>query len=314
MTSQSAITAQDIRKSFGSGRGLNGVSLAVGKGEIVCVLGPNGAGKTTLVRVLTTALSLQSGAAWVQGIDVCEEPSRVRRVIGVSGQFSAIDALLTARENLEVVSRFSGLSRHRARARAGDLLTTFDLVDYEDTRAKAMSGGVRRRLDIACSLVSEPEVLFLDEPTTGLDPFSRLKMWDLVRDLASQGMAVLLTTQYLEEAEYLADRVLFMRNGVVVADGTVVDLKAAAGSSTVTIQLGSDSESDLAAERLRRSRYARRVSVPGSRTVTVELPGGKIEAVAVINDLLAQGLIVSDFSIDQPSLDDVFFQLSKAGV
>lgn len=127
-------------------------------------------------------------------------------------------------------------------------------------------------------------------------------------------MAVLLTTQYLEEAEYLADRVLFMRNGVVVADGTVVDLKAAAGSSTVTIQLGSDSESDLAAERLRRSRYARRVSVPGSRTVTVELPGGKIEAVAVINDLLAQGLIVSDFSIDQPSLDDVFFQLSKAGV
>src|SRR6266699_1823210 len=228
-----AILVEDLVKSFGEVRALRGVDLSVPRGTVLGVLGPNGAGKTTAVRILTTLLRPDGGRAVVEGTDVLRNPAAVRRIIGLSGQSAAIQEELTGKENLELIGRLYHLSWPDARSRAAELLEHFDLVDAADRPAKTFSGGMQRRLDLAASLVGHPKVLFLDEPTTGLDPRSRLGMWDIIRSLVADGTTLLLTTQYLDEADELADEIVVIDHGLVIAAGTSEELKGRVGGDVV---------------------------------------------------------------------------------
>ncbi|MDQ1673694.1 MAG: type transport system ATP-binding protein, partial [Frankiaceae bacterium] len=232
-SSQPAILVEGLTKSFGSVHALRGVDLAVPAGTVLGVLGPNGAGKTTAVRVLTTLLRPDGGRALVQGHDVVEEPNAVRRLIGLAGQSTAIQDELTGRENLEIVGRLYRLGRSRARERAAELLEQFDMTDAADRTVKTYSGGMKRRLDLAASLVGAPAVLFLDEPTTGLDPRSRIGMWEVIRELVRGGTTLLLTTQYLDEADELADEIVVIDTGRVIAAGTAEELKSRIGGDVL---------------------------------------------------------------------------------
>src|SRR5271170_6459576 len=231
------IEAHGLEKRFGATVALDGLDLAVPAGAILGVLGPNGAGKTTAVRILTTLSSPDAGTARVAGHDVVGEAGAVRREIGVTAQDATLDELLTGRENLVMVGRLSGLRRAQARARANELLAQFDLLDAADRLLKQYSGGMRRRLDLAAGLMTRPPVLFLDEPTTGLDPASRLRMWNVIRELVAGGVTLLLTTQYLDEADELADRIVVIDHGTVIAEGTSADLKRATGGARLTVTL-----------------------------------------------------------------------------
>jgi ABC-2 type transport system ATP-binding protein len=219
------VQARGLRKEFGGQTVLDGVDLEVETGQVFALLGPNGAGKTTLIRVLATLLRPDSGAAVIAGHDLLAEPKSVRTAISLTGQYAAVDDMLTGTENLRMMGRLRHLSRRAARDRAAELLATFDLADDADKRVKTYSGGMRRRLDLAISMITPPTLLFLDEPTTGLDPRSRSQLWDFVRDLAAGGVTVLLTTQYLEEADRLADRLAFLHHGRIIAQGTPAELK-----------------------------------------------------------------------------------------
>ena len=302
------IEATGLEKRYGETQALAGVDLAVPAGTILGVLGPNGAGKTTAVRILTTLARPDAGSARVAGFDVVAQAADVRRRIGVTAQDATLDELLTGRQNLVMVGELSGMRRRAAKDRAARLLDRFELSYAADRILKGYSGGMRRRLDLAAGLVTHPPVLFLDEPTTGLDPSSRQRMWQVIRDLVADGTTLLLTTQYLEEADSLADRIVVIDHGRVIAEGTSGELKAATGGARLTVTLASPhtgAEAALApyvTGTIQVSQGGRRLQAP------VEMASGL--ATTVVRALDAAGALVDDVEVRPPSLDDVFFSLT----
>jgi daunorubicin resistance ABC transporter ATP-binding subunit len=304
-----AIEVHDLEKTFGhSVRALAGVSFEVERGTVFGLLGPNGAGKTTAVRILTTIIAPDAGSARVLGHDVVGEASLVRSLIGLAGQYAAVDENLTGRENLVMVGRLNHLSRADTARRARQLLERFHLADAADRPLKTYSGGMRRRLDVAAALVADPSVLFLDEPTTGLDPQSRLDLWEVIEGLVGGGTTVLLTTQYLEEADRLAQHVAVVDHGLVIAEGTPASLKSGMGTTVLDVGLSDVAGASAAAELLAPV-GARRPSVLGSG---IELPveDGPRAAMEALRLLDQHGIVPSRFVLREPSLDDVFLALT----
>jgi ABC-2 type transport system ATP-binding protein len=306
------IEADGLFKSYGETRALAGVSFSVPAGSVLGLLGPNGAGKTTAVRILTTLARPDAGQAWVAGVDVLTHPAAVRRQIGVAAQDATLDGLLTGRQNLVLVGELSGMRTGQARTRAGELLELFELADAADRVVKGYSGGMRRRLDLAASLLTQPPVLFLDEPTTGLDPVSRQRVWEVIRELIGSGVTVLLTTQYLDEADALADHIVVVNHGRVIADGTPHELKERSRSAHVEVTLA---ESGPEAAEVIAPLVGGRVSVSadGLRLAAAvdSVPG---LATALVRALDQAGMLVDNIQVRQPSLDDVFFALTGVGV
>jgi len=300
-----AIEVHGVGKRFGEVVAVRGLDLTVPAGTVFGLLGPNGAGKTTLVRILATLLAPDQGEVRVAGHDVAREPDAVRDAIGVTGQFSAVDELLTGRENLALMADLHHLARDDARRRTGDLLERFELVDAAERMAMTYSGGMRRRLDLAMTLVGAPQIIFLDEPTTGLDPRSRRTVWDIVRGLVNDGTTVFLTTQYLEEADELADRVAILDRGSIVAEGTVRELKQRIPGGRIELNFA-DAATQLAAA------GAMQLPVREDDAVTLEIPtdGNVATLRRVLRDLDDAGVDVVDLSIHTPDLDDVFLALT----
>jgi len=310
MTATSAIVAEGLEKRFGATQALRGLDFTVPEGTIVAVLGPNGAGKTTAGRILTTLTKPDAGQAVVAGYDVVRYPEEVRQRVGLAGQYAALDALLTGQENLEMIGRLYHLPRQVARRRAQELLERFDLVEAGSRIVKGYSGGMRRRLDLAASLVAAPPILFLDEPTTGLDPRSRLSMWDLIAELVAGGTTLLLTTQYLEEADRLADDIVVIDHGRVIARGTAAELKARVGGEHLEVIVSVGSELPVAARVLsgfgvgavRMDTESRRISVPVTATQGL--------LTRVVRALDEEGVQVDEAILNRPTLDDVFLALT----
>ncbi|MFC4725285.1 ATP-binding cassette domain-containing protein [Glycocaulis abyssi] len=301
-----AIETRALVRRFGEKRAVDGIDLDVKRGEIFAVLGPNGAGKTTLVRMLATLLRPSGGSARVLGHDIEREAREVRRKISLTGQFASVDEDLTGYENLLLLSRLSGLKGNDARDRASGLLAAFDLAEAASKQAKDYSGGMRRKLDIAASLIRRPELLFLDEPTTGLDPRSRNQVWDIVRGLAASGTTILLTTQYLEEADQLADEIAVVDHGRVIARGTSAELKAKVGGGVLQINLAS-AERREEASRLLADMLVGEVRTDGngvSLNVDVADPDAGLAALGALS---AAGIALTGYALSQPSLDEVFF-------
>jgi ABC-2 type transport system ATP-binding protein len=308
MTEAMMIEADALTKRYGQTQALAGVSLQVPAGSILGVLGPNGAGKTTAVRILTTLAVPNSGHARIAGHDVVTEAAAVRRTIGVTAQDATLDDLLTGRQNLVMVGELSGLHRGDAKGRAADLLARFQLTDAADRVLKGYSGGMRRRLDLAAGLVMRPPVLFLDEPTTGLDPTGRVEMWQIIRELVSDGATLLLTTQYLDEADELADQIAVIDHGSVIAQGTPAELKAATGGARLEVTLSAPNPAALAAlAPLVDGRID--VSQDGKQLKAAVRSGSGL-ATAVVRALDTAGVLVDDVQVRPPSLDDVFFALT----
>jgi ABC-2 type transport system ATP-binding protein len=307
-----AIWAEGLQKSYGKTRALDGLDLSVEQGTVLGVLGPNGAGKTTAVRILTTLLTPDAGRAEVAGLDVARQADELRARIGLTGQYAAVDEYLTGRENLEMVGRLYHLSKKQARGRADELLERFDLVDAATRLVKTYSGGMRRRLDLAASLVLSPPVLFLDEPTTGLDPRSRLTMWDIIGELVSGGTTLLLTTQYLDEADRLADRIAVIDAGRVIAEGTSAELKARVGGESLEVTVvhgGGLKEAAGVLERYARGEGGVRVDAE-RRYAGATVSGGPGLLAAVVRDFDAAGVEVDELGLHRPTLDDVFLTLT----
>ncbi|AGZ41972.1 daunorubicin resistance protein DrrA family ABC transporter ATP-binding protein [Actinoplanes friuliensis] len=303
--SPAAVEAIAIGRKFGRRTVLADVSLQLQKGEILGLLGHNGAGKSTLVKILSTALPPSAGAARVAGFDVLSQAAQVRSRIGLAGQYASVDENLTGRDNLVLLARLCGASRRAARERAGELLDTFALSEVAGRQARTYSGGTRRRLDLAASLVASPAVLFLDEPSTGLDPVSRTALWDLIRSTADQGTAVLLTTQYLEEAERLADRIHLLSDGRTVAAGTVEELKRRVGESAVHVVLADPGTAGTAITCLRRALGREATAAPGEGRLSVPV-ASSVDVAAVVRALDGAGVTIADISVAKPTLDDVY--------
>ncbi|MBI0298558.1 ATP-binding cassette domain-containing protein [Streptomyces sp. PRKS01-29] len=303
-----AVSTADLRKSYGDKAVLDGIDLRIPSGSVFALLGPNGAGKTTTVKILSTLIAADGGQAQVAGHDVATSPDGVRAAIGVTGQFAALDDLLTAEENLLLMADLLRLGKREGRRRAQELLDRFDIADVAKNRAATFSGGMRRRLDIAMTLVGDPKVIFLDEPTTGLDPRSRRTMWETVRSLVAGGTTVFLTTQYLEEADQLADRIAVLDGGRIVAEGTADELKAQIPGSHVRLRFTDPAEYDRAI-----------TAFPGAtrddENLALRVAGDAgMDALRALFDRLdAVGIRAADFSVHTPDLDDVFLALTGDG-
>ncbi len=299
-----AIEAIGLTKSYRSRPVVAGIDLCVERGRVLALLGPNGAGKTTTIRILATLLRADAGTARVAGFDVVAERAKVRRAISLTGQYAAVDELQTGTENLRMMGRLWGLSARAARSRAAELLERFDLTDAAGRRVGTYSGGMRRRLDLAASLVVQPQVLFLDEPSTGLDPRSRAAVWEVVAGLAAAGVTVLLTTQYLEEADRLADHVVLLDGGRIVAEGTPEALKSRVGARRLVLTVTADAFAEVRAALGKRA-----LSVDGS-TIGVATDGSAAHVRALLDELDPDGTAVEHFAQHSASLDDVFLALT----
>jgi ABC-2 type transport system ATP-binding protein len=304
-----AIEAEALVKHFGPTRAVDGIDLEIPRGAVYGLLGPNGAGKTTTIRVLATLLRPDGGSARVLGHDVVREAAVVRSRVSLTGQFASIDEDLTGRENLVLVGRLLGLGWRRARERADELLEAFGLAEAAGRRVRTFSGGMKRRMDIAASLVVTPELLFLDEPTTGLDPRSRGQVWDIVRAIAAEGATVLLTTQYLDEADRLADRLAVIDHGRVIAEGRSRDLKRSVGGSTLHVRLLDPEERPRAEEVLHRVLGPEVQNGSDQDHLTAIVPDDARVA-AALSELTGAGVRLAEFSLGQPTLDEVFFALT----
>jgi ABC-2 type transport system ATP-binding protein len=304
-----AIETSGLVKTFGTTRALGGVDLSIRGGSVYGLLGPNGAGKTTIIRVLATLLRPTSGRASVLGLDVVREAAAVRQKVSLTGQYASVDEDLTGIENLVLIGRLLGLAWREARARGNELLEAFGLADAAGRQVRTYSGGMRRRLDIASSLVTRPEVLFLDEPTTGLDPRSRNQVWDLVRQIAADGTTVLLTTQYLEEADRLAERLAVIDHGQVIAEGTSRDLKSSIGSNALHLELAAHEQGAQARALL--STLSKDGALPSTDPLVLAVRvTDAAQAAELVRALTGAGIQVASFSLGTPSLDDVFFALT----
>ncbi len=304
------ISTSGIVKRFGDVTALDGLDLVVPKGTVLGLLGPNGAGKTTAVRILTTLLKPDAGSATVAGIDLLREPEKVREQIGLSGQTAAVDEHLTAIENLEMVGRLYHLGRKRSRERARELVERVGLSDAADRMAKTYSGGMRRKLDLAAALVASPPVLFLDEPTTGLDPSSRVDMWETIRELVRGGSTLLLTTQYMEEADKLADNIVVIDHGRVIAEGTADHLKTKLGGERVEIIVSNDADITRARSALELICVSEIMIDYETRTLTAPVDGGANSLREALQKLHAAKVAVVDVGLRRPTLDDVFLTLT----
>ncbi len=310
----SAIVAEGLVKIYRSRksevRALDGVDLTVEEGTVLGLLGPNGAGKTTTVRILATLLKPDAGHATVAGFDVVRQAQELRRVIGLSGQYAAVDENLTGRENLWMFGRLYQLSSAEARRRADELLEQFDLVDAADRTVKTYSGGMRRRLDLGSALIGRPRLLFLDEPTTGLDPRSRLGMWDVIRRLVREGTTLLLTTQYLEEADELADTIAVVDHGKIIARGTADELKSQVGGERIEVVVRDREAVGQASQILVRHGSGETTLDEHTRKLTVPATGGATTLIQVVRDLDEVGIRIDDIALRRPTLDDVFLSLT----
>ncbi|HEX3786736.1 MAG TPA: ATP-binding cassette domain-containing protein [Pseudonocardiaceae bacterium] len=304
------IEADRVSKSFGSVRALDEVSVAVPKGTVLGLLGHNGAGKTTLVNVLTTMLPATSGTARVAGLDVAKHGAQVRARIGLTGQFAAVDEQLSGLDNLILIARLLGATRREARERATELVGVFGLTDAARRAARTYSGGMRRRLDLAASLVGRPDVIFLDEPTTGLDPASRIGMWEIVERLVGDGTTVLLTTQYLDEADRLADSITVLAAGKVVASGTAAELKAQVGKRTVVVTLAEPTDAEAAVTALKQAGLSP-VRDEARHAVTTPVERSA-ELAVVVRALDEVGIEVGELALTEPTLDDVYLTLAHS--
>ena len=304
------IRARGLVKRYGALTALDGLDLSVAEGQILALLGPNGAGKTTAVRILTTLLQADEGTAEVAGIDLGADPKAVRRKIGLSGQYAAVDEYLTGFENLEMVGRLYKLGKATSRRRAQELLDRFDLADAGARPVKTYSGGMRRRLDLAGALVAEPPVLFLDEPTTGLDPRSRNELWDVIRELVRGGTTLLLTTQYLEEADRLADDILVIDHGRAIARGTADELKAKVGGERVEVVVETAADVARAELVLAELGVGDLQSETQSRRITAPVTGGAAALETALHKLRASGVNIVEIGLRRPTLDDVFLSLT----
>ena len=304
------IEVEGVAKRFGSTEALAGVSLSVERGSVLALLGPNGAGKTTLVRVLTTLLRPDAGSARVAGFDVVADAARLRSVIGLAGQYAAVDELLTGRENLELVGLWYHLDRAEYRRRAREVLERFSLADVGERLVKPYSGGMRRRLDIGASLIARPPVLFLDEPTAGLDPRTRNDLWRFVEELVEAGTTVLLTTQYMEEAERLAHRIVVIDVGRVIAEGTSLELKDRLGGDTLEVRVRHAQDLERAAALVAQMVRAQPRTDANEQRLSVPTKGGTALLIAAGRRLEEAGIELDDLGIHRPSLDDVFLTLT----
>nr|AIA12808.1 daunorubicin resistance ABC transporter, ATP-binding protein [uncultured bacterium] len=308
MTSKdTAISVTGLKKSYGDNHVLKGVSFSVKRGTMLALLGPNGAGKTTMVRILSTLLRHDAGKVSIEGYDISKDSDKVRGVIGLTGQSASVDELLTGRENLVMMGRLYRLTKASATARAAELLTDFDLNDAADRQVKTYSGGMRRRLDLAVSLIAAPPIIFLDEPTTGLDPRSRIAMWEIIRKLMTDGTTILLTTQYLDEADQLADNIIVIDGGTVIAEGTANDLKSKVGKDRLELVFPNAKSLEQAVKALSEDKLDANTKL---HSASLPINNTNHDIKRVLDRLSQQSVSIESLSVHKPTLDDVFLSVT----